>query len=907
MYVRSGEWWRPFGRGAPAAVTEAYRWMNAGMLADGKTLLVDNGTLAQDTLTSSMLAAACSPTSIVLVMTLLVGMLGALALFVQARRQLCAERVRCARAFRDSQRQTRRANDDVEAAQTLLDKRLDAARLLAAEARSRLIRHFMHDFRSPLLVASSAAAEIAELMDSNGRDHDEGELAKSEKATRESVRALQVSCKRMEKIVADVCARTDAFSLRTRAPSRYGPLMQHPCLPSCSFLHSPRSSLQMIDFEKCESLDIVLEYSPFTIAQLAATVWRSCAQTAAVAGVALRIGPIDPSHALTVVIGDLRRLALCVEQCVLNAIDASPVGVSALVAVDVSVETSVRADHDDSWGVVHVAISDVGSGICAEDLAALNSGDVFTDTLGGAQLDGRGGTGLGLARTRSILSQHNDSRLSLSSDGAGCGTTAKLTLNLKLGDTPSASVQRGGPSAGCSCSAISASWSTPEIGSLCSASWPPSDSFRTLGRSASSPTGNTAARLLQLTAGAVEPEATACKDALAEACKRFPAPSPCGMSGVALRGEQRLRSFSENTSGSAFSSPASQSLFRDKPGQPFVWETGQTRLPRDKDNTFSWNYYAQAMPNGDVTEENERTGANTLRRLEAARSGSSDGGHAVEEQRGTQLSAPAPVVLTSALAEETGEQQHAGTPKSACASKLGSGATGAPAEPPQPEPLWPDVEWPMHSALSPATDAALRAALPRQRRARSGAGVEAELPPPRPIFPPSFRVLYAEDDAVLRRSIVLRTFKALGVPVDEAVDGRDALRRFSEADAGHYSLILLDNMMVDSLPCSAVSPILFPALVRYPISVTYPFCVHPPLHISACAQPNMTGAAAAAELRARGFKGKLIGMTADNKGSRDRDRFEASGIDLCVDKDSKGVRHFKEVLLGCAQAAAAGA
>ncbi|KAJ1639135.1 hypothetical protein T492DRAFT_139756 [Pavlovales sp. CCMP2436] len=42
-------------------------------------------------------------------------------------------------------------------------------------------------------------------------------------------------------------------------------------------------------------------------------------------------------------------------------------------------------------------------------------------------------------------------------------------------------------------------------------------------------------------------------------------------------------------------------------------------------------------------------------------------------------------------------------------------------------------------------------------------------------FPPGFRVLHVEDDAILRRSFELRVVKKLGVPYDVAVNGAEAV------------------------------------------------------------------------------------------------------------------------------------
>jgi hypothetical protein len=54
--------------------------------------------------------------------------------------------------------------------------------------------------------------------------------------------------------------------------------------------------------------------------------------------------------------------------------------------------------------------------------------------------------------------------------------------------------------------------------------------------------------------------------------------------------------------------------------------------------------------------------------------------------------------------------------------------------------------------------------------------------------------------------------------------------------------------------------------------------------------PNLSGTQATQELRKRGFSGKIISMTGDPSGCLDREEFEKAGLDLCVNKDSRGVQ-----------------
>lgn len=61
--------------------------------------------------------------------------------------------------------------------------------------------------------------------------------------------------------------------------------------------------------------------------------------------------------------------------------------------------------------------------------------------------------------------------------------------------------------------------------------------------------------------------------------------------------------------------------------------------------------------------------------------------------------------------------------------------------------------------------------------------------------------------------------------------------------------------------------------------------------------PEMDGTEATAQLRAMGFAGLIIGMTGDPVGCDERELFEKSGLDACVDKDTDGVRRAVVMML----------
>lgn len=65
--------------------------------------------------------------------------------------------------------------------------------------------------------------------------------------------------------------------------------------------------------------------------------------------------------------------------------------------------------------------------------------------------------------------------------------------------------------------------------------------------------------------------------------------------------------------------------------------------------------------------------------------------------------------------------------------------------------------------------------------------------------------------------------------------------------------------------------------------------------------PEIGGTEASARLRRAGYSGYIIGMTGDPAGCEDRQRFEASGVDLVVDKDTAGVERLRALLTEAAR------
>jgi CheY-like chemotaxis protein len=118
--------------------------------------------------------------------------------------------------------------------------------------------------------------------------------------------------------------------------------------------------------------------------------------------------------------------------------------------------------------------------------------------------------------------------------------------------------------------------------------------------------------------------------------------------------------------------------------------------------------------------------------------------------------------------------------------------------------------------------------------------------PPRLLSPPR------QDDVFLRLTLPQTTFVKVGVEYEQAEDG---VRALEMARHKRYDLILMDNQM-----------------------------------------PNMNGTDATLELRRMGYAGTIVGMTGDPSGCAERERFERSGLDLCVNKDSVGVAEIVTLL-----------
>ena len=95
--------------------------------------------------------------------------------------------------------------------------------------------------------------------------------------------------------------------------------------------------------------------------------------------------------------------------------------------MEISVTES--AHTREGWHRVHIRVTDSGIGLDQTELEKLRAGDVFTQ-VGRGQMQGNGGTGLGLNIARHILQLHNNSVLSLYSVGHRKGTCFEIQLSL---------------------------------------------------------------------------------------------------------------------------------------------------------------------------------------------------------------------------------------------------------------------------------------------------------------------------------------------------------------------------------------------------------------------------------------------------------------------------------------------
>jgi len=205
----------------------------------------------------------------------------------------------------------------------------------------------------------------------------------------------------------------------------------------------------MLDFERIDSGRMELVCMSFSLARLLNDATQAHSALAGRRGIQLILEPIPAELHDVQFVGDRRRLLQCIGNGLSNALKFS----QAEQTVTLSVE-AVRLQPEWEWDQeeagedddqserllshIRITIKDEGAGISKEEMAVLAKGEAFSQ-VGRGQLQGNGGTGLGLTIVRSILKLHSGSSLRLSSPGTGQGTTFIMDLRLPRTQTRTSS------------------------------------------------------------------------------------------------------------------------------------------------------------------------------------------------------------------------------------------------------------------------------------------------------------------------------------------------------------------------------------------------------------------------------------------------------------------------------------
>lgn len=182
----------------------------------------------------------------------------------------------------------------------------------------------------------------------------------------------------------------------------------------------------MLDFERIEAGRLALLYTAFRPCELSDGALAVFSSIAGAKGVKLHVPPPDGLAGTATILADGKRLQQCVNNALSNAIKFTAAGKSVTL-------TLALVPHEDreGWALLTVVVRDEGVGVSPDELALLVNGGAFTQ-VGSGQAQGNGGTGLGLAIMREILRLHNDSTLSLSSEGHGKGMQISMAVNCQL-------------------------------------------------------------------------------------------------------------------------------------------------------------------------------------------------------------------------------------------------------------------------------------------------------------------------------------------------------------------------------------------------------------------------------------------------------------------------------------------
>jgi len=185
----------------------------------------------------------------------------------------------------------------------------------------------------------------------------------------------------------------------------------------------------VLDLERLGAGRLELTFEPFAVRELFADARTAYQALAEKKGVRLCFEDPPPDVAARLFVGDRLRLLQCLGNGISNAVKFSEAGADVVLRA--------WLEHADG-AALHLAVSDSGEGLAADELAVLNTGGAFTQ-VGRGKLQGSAGTGLGLSIVRQLLWLHSGSTLKLHSTGRGAGTCFTLVLRLATAmppDTP---------------------------------------------------------------------------------------------------------------------------------------------------------------------------------------------------------------------------------------------------------------------------------------------------------------------------------------------------------------------------------------------------------------------------------------------------------------------------------------
>jgi len=300
------------------------------------------------------------------------------------------------------------ARDAWRAKQRNVESQLRASNAEAAtQARSKLVRVVMHDLRSPLLALHNMVDNLADLPP---------ETSLSDVDVSYTTTAMRTCTDLMESIVSD-----------------------------------------LLDFERIESGRLMLVSEPFSFETVLADASLSFGSLARKKGINFVVDPPPDDLKGATFAGDHRRILQCVGNGISNATKFTDPGGTITLSLARGATPQQGASTNggpDASGLdvsklshIDLFIKDTGVGILPDELDLLRAGEAFSQ-VGRGQLQGNGGTGLGLTIVRQILALMNKSSMHLYSEGYGKGTQFHMRLHLEQVPPPCCVLARGGPGNG---------------------------------------------------------------------------------------------------------------------------------------------------------------------------------------------------------------------------------------------------------------------------------------------------------------------------------------------------------------------------------------------------------------------------------------------------------------------------